>query len=57
MPTQEKVQQVAEITEKLQNMAGVWFIDARGLTVKETAASVRLAVPCMSTRTSWPASL
>ena len=36
MPTQEKVQQVAEITEKLQNMAGVWFIDARGLTVKET---------------------
>ena len=38
MPTQEKVQQVAEITEKLQNMAGVWFIDARGLTVKETQA-------------------
>lgn len=36
MPTQEKIQQVAEITEKLQNMAGVWFIDARGLTVKDT---------------------
>ncbi|MGI6032364.1 MAG: 50S ribosomal protein L10 [Coriobacteriales bacterium] len=35
MPTQEKVQQVAEITEQFQNTAGCWFIDARGLTVKE----------------------
>lgn len=35
MPTQQKVQQVAEITEYFQNSAGCWFIDARGLTVKE----------------------
>lgn len=35
MPTQEKVAQVAEITEQFQNTAGCWFIDARGLTVKE----------------------
>lgn len=35
MPTQEKVNQVAEITEQFQASAGCWFIDARGLTVKE----------------------
>ncbi len=35
MPTQEKIQQVAEITEKFKESAGCWFVDARGLTVKE----------------------
>lgn len=38
MPTQEKVEQVAEITEQFKNTAGCWFIDARGLTVKEVQA-------------------
>ena len=36
MPTQEKVDQVAKITEHFQESTGCWFIDARGLTVKET---------------------
>lgn len=36
MPTQEKIDQVAEITEQFKNTAGCWFIDARGLTVKES---------------------
>lgn len=35
MPTQEKVQQVAEIADLFKNTAGCWFVDARGLTVKE----------------------
>ena len=35
MPTQEKINQVAELTEQFQNCSGCWFIDARGLTVKE----------------------
>ena len=38
MPTQEKVEQVAEITEQFKSTAGCWFIDARGLTVKEVQA-------------------
>ena len=35
MPTQAKIAQVAEITEHFENSTGCWFIDARGLTVKE----------------------
>ena len=35
MPTQQKVDQVAEITEQFKNTAGCWFVDARGLSVKE----------------------
>ena len=36
MPTQKKADQIQEIVEKIQNAAAVWYIDARGLTVKET---------------------
>lgn len=36
MPTQQKVEQVEELTELFKNSEGCWFVDARGLTVKET---------------------
>ena len=36
MPTQKKADQIQEIVEKIQNAAAIWYIDARGLTVKET---------------------
>lgn len=35
MPTKEKVAQVAEISDHFKASAGCWFIDARGLNVKE----------------------
>ena len=34
MPTQQKVEQVEELTELFKNSEGCWFVDARGLTVK-----------------------
>lgn len=36
MPTQQKVEQVEQLTELFKESAGCWFVDARGLTVKET---------------------
>lgn len=36
MPTQQKVEQVEELTELFKNSEGCWFVDARGLTVKES---------------------
>lgn len=35
MPTQQKVEQVEQITNLFKESIGCWFIDARGLTVKE----------------------
>lgn len=35
MPTQAKVEQVAEIKTLFEESAGCWLVDARGLTVKE----------------------
>lgn len=35
MPTQEKVEQVEQLTELFKESQGCWFVDARGLTVKE----------------------
>ena len=36
MPTEAKKQQVAEITEAFQEASACWFVDACGLTVKES---------------------
>ena len=36
MPTQQKVEQVEKLTELFKNSEGCWFVDARGLTVKES---------------------
>ena len=36
MPTQQKVEQVAELEDLFKNSEGCWFVDARGLTVKES---------------------
>lgn len=36
MPTQQKVEQVEELTGLFENSQGCWFVDARGLTVKES---------------------
>lgn len=35
MPTQQKVEQVEELTNLFKESTGCWFVDARGLTVKE----------------------
>ena len=35
MPTQQKVDQIAEIKEHFKGSAGCWFIDSRGLSVKD----------------------
>lgn len=35
MPTQEKIEKVAEISDLLEHSAGVWFVNARGLSVKQ----------------------
>ena len=35
MPTAKKVQQVADLEDLFKSSAGCWFVDARGLTVKE----------------------
>lgn len=35
MPTQQKVEQVEELTNLFKESQGCWFVDARGLTVKE----------------------
>ena len=35
MPTQQKADQIAEIASKYQEANACWYIDARGLTVKE----------------------
>lgn len=36
MPTQKKADQIEEIAAKLKEAGACWFVDARGLTVKET---------------------
>lgn len=35
MPTKQKIEQVEQITELFKESEGCWFVDARGLTVKE----------------------
>lgn len=35
MPTQQKVEQVEQLTELFKESQGCWFVDARGLTVRE----------------------
>ena len=35
MPTQKKIDQVAEIESKFNESSACWFVDARGLTVSE----------------------
>lgn len=36
MPTQKKADQIEEIAAKFKEAGACWFVDARGLTVKET---------------------
>ena len=36
MPTQKKADQIEEIAGKIKEANAVWYVDARGLTVKET---------------------
>ena len=38
MPTQKKADQIEEIAAKFKEYAACWYVDARGLTVKETQA-------------------